>query len=107
HNSAPRDHVSLRVSPTRGLGALRYECSVDGSVVQVGSGESLFHFPRVERYGQIKLAIRAPGQTAATAGGEAATSAVAEAPSPAQWRESPGVGGRGDLLAAIRAAQSS
>eukprot|EP00439_Symbiodinium_sp_Y106_P021972 s1355_g2.t1 len=50
HTSAPRDHVSLWVSPLRGLEDRRYACVVDGSPEQRGSGESILHFPRVEGF---------------------------------------------------------
>ncbi|CAE7843424.1 HERC1, partial [Symbiodinium necroappetens] len=65
HTSAPRDHVSLWVSPLRGLEDRRYACIVDGSQEQRGSGESILHFPRVEVFGEIGIVIcRSPSPDA-------------------------------------------
>lgn len=65
HTSAPRDHVSLWVSPLRGLEDRRYACVVDGSPEQRGSGESILHFPRVEVFGEIGIVIcRSPSPDA-------------------------------------------
>ncbi|OLQ04101.1 putative E3 ubiquitin-protein ligase HERC1 [Symbiodinium microadriaticum] len=65
HTSAPKDHVSLWVSPLRGLEDRRYACIVDGSQEQRGSGESILHFPRVEVFGEIGIVIcRSPSPDA-------------------------------------------
>mmetsp|Transcript_22039 Transcript_22039/g.41518 ORF Transcript_22039/g.41518 Transcript_22039/m.41518 type:complete len:336 (-) Transcript_22039:29-1036(-) len=57
HTAAPKDHVSLWVSPLQGLEDRSYLCTVDGSSEQRGSGESILHFPRVEVFGEISLSV--------------------------------------------------
>eukprot|EP00434_Breviolum_minutum_P002045 symbB.v1.2.001807.t1/scaffold97.1/size333048/11 len=57
HTAAPKNHVSLWVSPFQGLEDRSYVCSVDGSLSQRASGESVLHFPRLEVFGEITLSI--------------------------------------------------
>ncbi|CAK9058738.1 unnamed protein product [Durusdinium trenchii] len=57
HTAAPKNHVSVWVSPLQGLEDRSYVCSVDGSSPQRASGETVLHFPRLEVFGEISLSV--------------------------------------------------
>lgn len=68
-SNAPAYHTSLWVMPIQNLFDRQYRCVVDGHV-ESGSGDSLFHFPRPEQFGNVQILLleegsRSSGQRAA------------------------------------------